>query len=511
MDWAEATGANSWNKLYDRYYRKQEIYNMQWGEDVDLSKMKVSGAPFSGPLALLRDTSKISIVSASTVRNSLNIYSSAGGLLAEIPWKRGKVVEMGWTEREKLIVVLDDGLVLLYTIDGRLVQSFSMGDEFKNDRVMMACVWKSGVVCLSRNYSLVYVDDLAEPVPRRMPRLHDLESPPTCMAMIPPEMAASKGLEVLLAVGKTILSVDMASVTDQKLTAGPLRCMSVCPNGKMLACFTHDGFVWVITTDFSKNLSEFPTKSQVPPQQLVWCGTDSVVLYWDKMILMVGPYGDWVKYSYDEPLWLQAEADGVRVISKRLCEFLHRVPDAIVDIFKIGSCTAGAMLVDALELLERNDGRAHDTIRAIRDSEGLQLAVDTCLTAASHEHHPPLQQLLLKAASYGASFMQMRTHTVVMEKTVGELRALNAVRHPSIGLPITKPQYNRLTAQALAQRIAERNQHYLALQLCNILRVDPRPVLVHWACQKILASAELSDAQLYSLISEVLSVYLRYY
>ena len=41
--------------------------------------------------------------------------------------------------------------------------------------------------------------------------------------------------------------------------------MSVCPNGKMLACFTHDGFVWVITTDFSKNLSEFPTKSQVPP------------------------------------------------------------------------------------------------------------------------------------------------------------------------------------------------------------------------------------------------------
>ena len=83
---------------------------MQWGEDVDLSKMKVSGAPFSGPLALLRDTSKISIVSASTVRNSLNIYSSAGGLLAEIPWKRGKVVEMGWTEREKLIVVLDDGL-----------------------------------------------------------------------------------------------------------------------------------------------------------------------------------------------------------------------------------------------------------------------------------------------------------------------------------------------------------------------------------------------------------------
>ena len=464
MDWAEMTGASSWNKLYDRYYRKVEMYKMEWDE-VDLAKMKVSGAPFSGPLAMLRDASKISMVSASTVRNTLNIYSSAGGLLAAIPWRKGKVVEMGWTEKEKLIVVLDDGSVLLYTVEGRLIQSFSMGDEFKADRVILACVWKSGVVCLSRNYLLVYVDDLAEPVPRRMPQLSDhLDTPPTCMAMIPPELAASKGLEVLLAVGKTIVSVDMAGVQDQKLTAGPLRCMSVCPNGKMLACFTHDGFVWVITTDFSKNLSEFPTKSHVAPHQLVWCGTDSVVLYWDKMVLMVGPYGDWVKYSYDQPVWLLPEPDGVRIISNSLCEFLHRVPDATVEIFKIGSCTAGAMLVDALELLERNDGRAHDTIRAIRESDGLAVAVETCLNAAAHEYHAPLQQLLLKAAAYGASFMHLRS-PLLMEKTIRQLRALNAVRAPQVGLPMTKPQLVRLTPAALTLRLAHRNLHYLALQV----------------------------------------------
>jgi hypothetical protein len=106
MDFAEITGASSWNRLYDRHYRKQEVYEMQWAaHDVDLSKMKVSGAPFSGPLALIRDSSKISMVSASTVRNNLNIFSSAGGLLATIPWKKGKVVEMGWTEKEKLVVV----------------------------------------------------------------------------------------------------------------------------------------------------------------------------------------------------------------------------------------------------------------------------------------------------------------------------------------------------------------------------------------------------------------------
>ena len=442
------------------------------------------------------------MVSACTVRNPLNIYSSAGALLTAIPWKKGNVVEMGWTEKEKLVVVLDDGSVLLYTVEGRLIQSFSMGDEFGMDRVMLACVWNSGVVCLSRNYSIVYVDDLAEPVPRRMPRLHDLESPPTCMAIIKPELAASKGLEVLLAVGRTIFTVDMAGVQDQKLTAGPLRCMSVCPNGKMLACFTHDGFVWVITTDFSKNLSEFPTKSQVPPHQLVWCGTDSVLLFWDKMLLMVGPYGDWVKYSYDQALWLLPEVDGVRIISKTLCEFLHRVPDATVDIFKIGSCSAGAMLVDALELLERNDGRAHDTIRAIRESEGLAVAVDTCLSAATHEHHPPLQQLLLKAAAYGASFMQMRS-PITMEKTMRELRALNAVRNEAVGVPITKQQLQKLKWPALVMRLAQRNLHYLALQICTILTLDARAVVVHWAGQRILASGDVGDVELYDTICQV--------
>lgn len=33
-----------------------------------------------------------------------------------------------------------------------------------------------------------------------------------------------------------------------------------------------------------------------------WCGTDSIVLYWEqlKLLLMVGPYGDWIKYPYED-------------------------------------------------------------------------------------------------------------------------------------------------------------------------------------------------------------------
>lgn len=84
--------------------------------------------------------------------------------------------------------------------------------------------------------------------------------------------------------------------------------MAVTPSGKMLACFTESGMLWVCSTDFQQNLTEFNPRAEKPPtqvlvehraidrclsMQLVWCGVDSVMLYWniskdrDKLLLMV--------------------------------------------------------------------------------------------------------------------------------------------------------------------------------------------------------------------------------
>ena len=43
-----------------------------------------------------------------------------------------------------------------------------------------------------------------------------------------------------------------------------------------------------------------------------------MILYWDKMLLLVGHFGDFVKYSYDCPLILVTECDGVRVVSEKV-------------------------------------------------------------------------------------------------------------------------------------------------------------------------------------------------
>lgn len=41
-----------WKKLYDKFYRKREIYTLEW-QNVDLAKFKVVGAPFGGPVGNL--------------------------------------------------------------------------------------------------------------------------------------------------------------------------------------------------------------------------------------------------------------------------------------------------------------------------------------------------------------------------------------------------------------------------------------------------------------------------
>lgn len=50
------------------------------------------------------------------------------------------------------------------------------------------------------------------------------------------------------------------------------------------------------------------------------------------MMVQVGPRGDWVKYSYSDPVVLISECDGVRIVSNSKCEFLHRVPKSTVRV-----------------------------------------------------------------------------------------------------------------------------------------------------------------------------------
>ncbi len=175
---------------------------------------------------------------------------------------------------------------------------------------------------------------------------------------------------MLVAAGDGVLVVDADAAHDAAVTVGPIRAMAVAPGGQFVAAFTADGRLVVLTADFAKNLSEFATQSDAPPEQLAWCGADCVVLVWEvrargpaaliyeggawragggrraraaqDILLMVGPYGDWVKHAVEPGAALVPEVDGVRVVAAGRHELLRRVPDCLADVFRIGSTAPGA-------------------------------------------------------------------------------------------------------------------------------------------------------------------------
>ncbi|KND02893.1 tethering complex subunit VPS16 [Spizellomyces punctatus DAOM BR117] len=473
-----------WNLLHDRFYCKQETYLMLW-KDMDLSKFIVAAAPYGGPIAMIRDDKKILSLQNQTIKPVMHIYTSSGKLINQFQWDKGRIVGMGWTNTEHLICILEYGAVRVYDIHGEFIQ-FSLGQDAKEYGVLECQLWETGLVVLTGNYKLIAVTDLEEPRPKQLadPGLHQA---PHSWTIIPPEFTLSKHLEVIVAVNATVMVVDASSVQDQMLSQGPFSGMSVSPNGKFLALFTTDGRLWVVSTDFQKNLAEFSTNSSTPPVQMTWCGTDAVVLHWPDTVLMVGPFGDWIKYSYEGIVHLVPEVDGVRIISDERCEFLQRVPTAIEDIFKIGSTAPGAILFDALEHFEKKSPRADENIRNIKPE--LTEAVDSCIEAAGHELHTGRQRALLRAASFGKCFVDSynANRFVTMCQT---LRVLNAVRHYEIGIPLTYSQYMRLTPQVLINRLTNRHHHLLALRICEYLGMNRDRVLIHWACAKIKVSVD---------------------
>ncbi|KAI9340769.1 Vps16, N-terminal region-domain-containing protein [Zopfochytrium polystomum] len=466
-----------WSLLHNRFYRKLEVYSMQWRE-LDLSKFTVAAAPFGGPIALVRNDRKL-LKAKTFMSRSVQLFSSAGKLIHQFEWEKGHIVGMGWTETEHLVCILESGVARLYDLQGDFVQ-FSLGEDAKEFGILDCRIWETGLVVLTGNLKLWTVTDFLDPRPRALSDPGLTQECPWCI--IPPQQTLSGHLEVLLAMNGSVVLVDATSAQDQMVQNGPFTALSISPNGKFLALFTAEGKLWVVSSDFQKNLAEFSTNSPEPPLQMSWCGTDSVILHWENIILVVGPFGDWIKYTIEGSAHLVTEIDGVRIITNDACMFLQRVPAPTEDVFKIGSTSAGAILYDAWDHFGKKSPRAEENIRNI--SGELAIAVDVCLEAAAHEFDQNRQTTLLKAASFGKGFLD----TYDSEKFVRmcqTIRIMNAMRDHEIGIPLTFTQYLRLTPEVLVNRLVNRNHHYIAIKICDYLKLSKERALVHWACSKI--------------------------
>eukprot|EP00727_Mastigamoeba_balamuthi_P008613 m51a1_g4374 hypothetical protein (835) ;mRNA; r:320047-323273 len=482
-----STQCGSWHKLADKYYRRVETYRMMWS-GVDLGRSVAYAAPNGGPIAVLRDESKIQLIN-DHARPLIKIFTASGKLLTAIVWDKGRNVGTSWIDRDRLVCVNEAGGVFVYDVHGKLVSSLSLASELPSgDHVFQCRFWPAGVVALTTSCSLICATEFESPRPD-VYRLGD-----TGLTTLPLAWLALPAADpVLGAVPTVLLATDAGGVvcvdgsgaprSVDAATGGPYSLMCASPKGTALACFSAaTGKLTVSSADFGATLVEFDTGSQVPPEQMAWCGGASVVLYWDKIMLVVGPGGDFIKYAYDVPPYMFSEVDGLRIVTNETSEFLECVPGPTEQIFNIGSIAPGAMLFSALEDFESKSPKADEKIRELRDQ--LPAAVDTCVEAAAHEFNHASQRALLRAAAFGKSFDE----SYQSDKFVGmcrALRVLNAVRNFEVGFPVTYGQYQVLKLDGLIDRLVVHHHHLLALRICKYMRVPMQRVVMEWACEKV--------------------------
>jgi hypothetical protein len=166
--------------------------------------------------------------------------------------------------------------------------------------------------------------------------------------------------------------------------------MRFAPNGRFLACFTQDSMLTVISTSFETKVLDFDTSegSSAPPLDMQWCGEDSVVLHWKNMgVLMVGPYGDWLRFVYEgsQQVHLLPEMDSCRVITDSSVELLQRVPPNTALLLRIGSIETSAMLLDAADAFTAGSPASDEAARSILQTGQLHLAIEACVDAALKE------------------------------------------------------------------------------------------------------------------------------
>ncbi|XP_071521416.1 vacuolar protein sorting-associated protein 16 homolog [Panulirus ornatus] len=425
---------SDWTQLgNDVFYRKLELYTMEWGGGINLGDFLVAAASYGGPLALTRDETKFTKTQHAG-KPLIFIFSSSGRKISSFKWTSGFLLSLGWSRSEDLVCVQEDGAVLLYDMFGTYQHTFNMGEEVKDTHIQSAQVFTShretGVAVLSKSNRIFMVNNIYEPKTRKYP---DIPSGVVeCWCVVREERRTN----VLVSQGRDLLFLNHVEQHPQALypewnePGGCIVEMAVSTNSRHIALLSDTGKLWIGSSDIRIKYCEYDVKSQVKPKQIAWCGTGAVVLLWDMTLEVVSMNGDATSYYLDSTSHLVQEADGLRVLGSITHDLLQKVPLVVAETLGIGSMAPGALLLEAAKGFQERSTRANDCLGMIKDC--FEEAVTQCLQAAQHEYRPETQKMLLRAALFGKSFIP-EINPEPYKKTIFTLRVLNAVRDYRVG------------------------------------------------------------------------------
>lgn len=145
-------------------------------------------------------------------------------------------------------------------------------------------------------------------------------------------------------------------------------------------------------------------------------------------------------------------------------------------------------MLEAYKQFVKQSHLANDYIKLLEGDFTLPTAIRQCIHAAKAEFKATTQKLLLRAASYGKCFLPDYDPAEFID-TCLQLRVLNIIREPGVGIPLTTKQYECIGINRLIQRLIDLEMFSLAMKISNHLSLDveqgKNKVLKEWALYKV--------------------------
>ncbi|KAL3097473.1 hypothetical protein niasHS_003921 [Heterodera schachtii] len=461
---------------------------------------------YGGPLA-------IGLPGASPNSWTIGIYMQNGAQIASI--EASGVFRLFWTKCQKLIVVNQNGRVLLYNPLGVHLATFAMGDESLAlglaGAMAFSYVNETGLAVINEAKHIFAVNSVNSRVPWRIQnqQRESIQSL-TCWTVL---TSAVKPTRVLLChKNKFQLGVQETTFSPCNFAwarrDGFYHRMETDAKHRQLALL-HDTFVLQIVdcADLELELRFVRLdQSAAVAGPIAWCGANAICVKGggeNQLAIYVveseetkenvanggadaeGTVGPNFAFSFsassNSPVFSSAESDCVRVFSRFSAHLLLPVSASTNAVLGLTSNEPGSLLFGAERKMEQKSHQAYEYVRSI---SALQMpeAVDQCLEAAADHFDPQMQKRLLRAASIGIRRCDRPYDSDRFVQICRVLRVLNALR--PMGIPLTHQQLNELSLPSIIDRLASLNHWPLAIKFCNFLDLAPKngvfKVLGHW-------------------------------
>nr|XP_046915204.1 vacuolar protein sorting-associated protein 16 homolog [Dermatophagoides farinae] len=483
----------NWDSLGQQVFKKQEFCQLQWGAKISLDEYDIFAASYGGPIALLRKELPMRKVNYRLIE----IFTALGDQLSTLTIKDVDIITIGWSHQEDLVCVHANGFISLYDLFGQHISTLTLDQEIRDSKIIECKVFttinRTGVAILTQSLSFYLYNNLYHLKLRRLAEIPYLNERPLCWDIISfdsdTKLIVSREKELIILKSQD-LSCTLINPFDDEQSKETVTLLRVSFDYSHIVLFTETGKLYLALTanDISTHYSMFDTESKTKPKQLAWCGNDVVAAHWANLLFLVDMDRNWLKYPTYGHVHMIQEIDCIRVVDNSFQEMITKVDKAAVDIFKIGSVSSGSNLLEASRLFDQQNHKVDDYIRLIQEKNEMEMAVNMCLETACHEFNVATQKMLLRAASFGKCFTANMDNNKFV-RVCQELRILNAIRKPDVGIPLTHCQFEQIKIDSLIDRLTERHHFFLALKLAEYLKIVPEDgsikILTRWAFYKI--------------------------